>query len=79
MIKGAPQPELGKKFIDYMLSLEGQNHLHKFFRVPLHPKAVIANAPLRRDCGQSAAYRPAVALALAISPFLIFTGISNSA
>lgn len=41
LIKGGPEPELGKLFIDYFLSLEAQNMLKDFYRVPLHPQAKI--------------------------------------
>jgi len=42
LIKGAKEPELAKKFITYMLSVEAQSELQKFQRVPLHPKAPVA-------------------------------------
>jgi iron(III) transport system substrate-binding protein len=42
LVANSPNQEAGKKFIDYMLSLEGQNLMTKVKRVPLHPKATLA-------------------------------------
>ncbi|MCC6277998.1 MAG: ABC transporter substrate-binding protein [Oligoflexia bacterium] len=39
LIANSQNQELGKKFIDYALSLEVQNLLARYHRVPLHPKA----------------------------------------
>jgi iron(III) transport system substrate-binding protein len=40
LVKGGPNHEKGKKFIDWLYSLEAQNRLSKWHHIPLHPKAV---------------------------------------
>ncbi len=42
LIKGAPEPELGKKFIDWVLSKRAQDLLQAWFRIPLNPQAEVA-------------------------------------
>ncbi len=42
LIKGTKESELGKQFIDYLLSVDGQNEFAKFQRMPLHSKAKIS-------------------------------------
>jgi iron(III) transport system substrate-binding protein len=39
LIKNGPEIELGKKFIDWISSLKGQDLFYKYGRTPLHPKA----------------------------------------
>lgn len=39
LIRNGPEAELGKKFIDWIISSDGQNLFHKYGRTPLHPKA----------------------------------------
>jgi iron(III) transport system substrate-binding protein len=46
MVKGAKEPELARKFIDEMLSAEAQSDLREFSRVPLNPKAAVAEGAL---------------------------------
>ena len=38
LIKGGKNPEIGKQFIDFYVSKEGQEILKKHLRVPLHPQ-----------------------------------------
>ena len=47
LIKGGPEPELGKKFIDWMLTAEAQNLMKKWYRIPLNPKAEVAEGAVR--------------------------------
>ena len=42
LIKGGPEPELGKKFIDWVLSKRAQDLLQAWFRIPLNPQAEVA-------------------------------------
>ena len=42
LVKGGPEPELGKKFIDWALSKKGQDLMKAWFRIPLNPEAEIA-------------------------------------
>ena len=42
LIKGGPEPELGKKFIDWVLSKRAQDLLQTWFRIPLNPQAEVA-------------------------------------
>lgn len=42
MVKGGPQPDLGKKFIDWVLSKRAQELMKVWFRIPLNPQAEIA-------------------------------------
>jgi iron(III) transport system substrate-binding protein len=42
LIKGGPEPELGKKFIDWTLSKRAQDLMQVWFRIPLNPEAEIA-------------------------------------
>ena len=49
IVRGAPQPELARQFVNWLLSLPAQNLLQQYYRVPLHPDAGIANGTVRRD------------------------------
>ena len=42
LVKGGPEPELAKKFIDWSLSKPGQDLMKVWFRIPLNPEAEIA-------------------------------------
>jgi iron(III) transport system substrate-binding protein len=42
LVKGGPEPELGKKFIDWALSKRAQDLMKVWFRIPLNPQAEIA-------------------------------------
>jgi iron(III) transport system substrate-binding protein len=42
VVKGGPEPELAKQFVTWLVSERAQNLLAQFYRVPLHPKAQIA-------------------------------------
>ena len=42
LIKGGPEPELGKKFIDWVLSKRAQDLLQAWYRIPLNPQAEVA-------------------------------------
>ncbi len=41
LIKGGKEPELAKKFIDWMLSADAQELMKAWFRIPLNPEAEI--------------------------------------
>lgn len=49
LIKGGPEPELGKKFIDWNLSVKGQNLFQKYYRIPVNPKAKVAKGAVTLD------------------------------
>lgn len=42
LVKGGPEPELAKKFIDWSLSKRAQDLMQVWFRIPLNPQAEIA-------------------------------------
>ena len=42
LVKGGPEPELGKKFIDWCLSKRAQDLMKVWFRIPLNPQAEVA-------------------------------------
>lgn len=42
LVKGGPEPDLAKKFMDWMLTPEAQNLMQEWFRIPLNPKAKVA-------------------------------------
>jgi iron(III) transport system substrate-binding protein len=42
LVKGGPEPELGKKFVDWALSKQAQDLMKVWFRIPLNPQAEIA-------------------------------------
>lgn len=42
LVKGGPEPEVGKKFIDWVLSKRAQELMKVWFRIPLNPQAEIA-------------------------------------
>jgi iron(III) transport system substrate-binding protein len=47
VVKGAREPELARRFIDELLSAEAQNALQEFSRVPLNPKAAVADGAVK--------------------------------
>ena len=49
LVKGGPQPELAKKFVDWALSVRAQNLMQQWFRIPLNPKAEVAKGAVRAD------------------------------
>ena len=46
LVKGGSQPELGRQFVTWLLSERAQNLLAQFYRVPLHPRARIAEGAI---------------------------------
>lgn len=42
LIKGGPEPELGKRFIDWCFTVEAQNLFQQYARLPVNPKATVA-------------------------------------
>jgi len=49
LVKGGPEPDLAKKFIDWALSVRAQNLMQQWFRIPLNPKAEVAKGAVRAD------------------------------
>ncbi len=49
LVKGGPQPELAKKFVDWALSVRAQNLMQQWFRIPLNPKAEVAKGAVKAD------------------------------
>ena len=49
LIKGGPEPDLAKKFVDWALSVRAQNLMQQWFRIPLNPKAEVAKGAVRAD------------------------------
>ena len=47
LVKGGPEPELGKKFIDWALSKRAQDLMQVWFRIPLNPQAEVAKGATR--------------------------------
>jgi len=47
LVKGGPEPELGKKFIDWALSKRAQDLMKVWFRIPLNPQAEIASGAIK--------------------------------
>ena len=42
LVKGGPEPEIAKKFIDWALSKRAQDLMQVWFRIPLNPQAEVA-------------------------------------
>ena len=63
LVKGGPQPELGQRFISWLHSERAQNLLAEFYRVPLHPRARIAEGSVRATDVQLIDYDPIAAAA----------------
>lgn len=49
LIKGGPEPELGKEFIDWTFSVEAQNLFQEYFRIPVNPGATVAEGAVTLD------------------------------
>ncbi|MEW5815639.1 MAG: ABC transporter substrate-binding protein [Spirochaetota bacterium] len=49
LIKGGPEPELGKKFIDWCFSVKAQDLFQKYSRLPVNPKATVAPGAVTMD------------------------------
>ena len=49
LIKGGPEPELGKQFIDWCFTKQAQNLLQTYSRVPVNPEATIAEGAVTLD------------------------------
>ena len=49
LVKGGPNQEAAKRFIDWALSARAQNLMQKWFRTPLNPKAEIAQGAVTAD------------------------------
>jgi iron(III) transport system substrate-binding protein len=49
LIRGGRQQELGEQFVNWLLSERAQNLLAEFYRVPLHPRARVADGAVTAD------------------------------
>jgi iron(III) transport system substrate-binding protein len=49
LVRGGPRPELGRQFIDWLLSRPAQDLLAEYYRLPLHPAARIAEGAVRPE------------------------------
>ena len=49
VIKGGPEPDLAKQFINWALSVDCQNLMQQWFRIPLNPKAKVADGAVTPD------------------------------
>lgn len=49
LIKGGPEPDLAAKFIDWMLSVEAQNLMKEWYRLPANPQAEVAAGAIRLE------------------------------
>ncbi|MBC7083342.1 MAG: hypothetical protein H5T95_07615 [Firmicutes bacterium] len=49
VVKGGPEPELAKQFITWALSTECQDLMREWFRIPLNPKAKVAEGAVTPD------------------------------
>jgi iron(III) transport system substrate-binding protein len=49
IVKGGPEPDLAHKFLDWMLTVEAQNLMQAWFRIPLNPKATVAPGAVTAD------------------------------
>jgi len=49
LIKGGPEPELGKKFIDWCFTKKAQDLFQKYSRLPVNPKAEVAPGAVTLD------------------------------
>jgi iron(III) transport system substrate-binding protein len=46
LVKGGKQPDLARQFVNWLLSERAQNLLARFYRVPLHPAASVAEGAI---------------------------------
>ncbi len=49
LIKGGPEPELAKEFIDWCYSVEAQNLFQQYNRLPVNPEADVAEGSVTLD------------------------------
>jgi iron(III) transport system substrate-binding protein len=49
LIKGGPEPELAKQFIDWCFTVEAQDLFQKYNRLPVNPKATVAEGSVTLD------------------------------
>jgi iron(III) transport system substrate-binding protein len=49
LIKGGPEPELGKQFIDWCYTVKAQNLFQEYNRLPVNPKATVAPGAVTMD------------------------------
>jgi iron(III) transport system substrate-binding protein len=49
VIKGGPEPELAKKFIDWCFTVRAQNMFQKYNRLPVNPKATVGEGSVTLD------------------------------
>lgn len=49
LIKGGPEPELGKQFIDWCFTVKAQDLFQKYSRLPVNPKATVAEGSVTLD------------------------------
>ncbi len=49
LIKGGPEPELGKKFIDWCFGVTAQNLFQNYNRLPVNPKATVKEGSVTLD------------------------------
>src|SRR6056297_15614 len=49
MIKGAPEPELAKQFIDWCYSVDAQNLFQDYNRLPVNPNATVGEGSVTLD------------------------------
>jgi iron(III) transport system substrate-binding protein len=49
LIKGGPEPELGKQFIDWCFTKQAQDLFQKYSRLPINPKATVAEGAVTLD------------------------------
>ncbi len=49
LIKGGPEPELGKQFIDWCYGVKAQNLFQNYNRLPVNPKATVKEGSVTLD------------------------------
>jgi iron(III) transport system substrate-binding protein len=49
LIKGGPEPELGKQFIDWCFTKKAQNLFQKYNRLPVNPQATVGKGSVTLD------------------------------
>lgn len=49
LVKGGPEPEEAKEFIDWCMTTECQDLMQEWFRIPLNPEAKVAEGAVTRD------------------------------
>jgi iron(III) transport system substrate-binding protein len=49
LIKGGPEPELGKQFIDWCFTVKAQDLFQKYSRLPVNPKATVGKGAVTLD------------------------------